>query len=260
MADPIDTWRTSFQSGPMTFAVPGTVLGTSVGGGPVHLVASGDAVLGSQPIAVDDAFHIGSMTKLFTAALIMQLDQEGALSLENTIDTWFDAAPNGSKITVLMLLEHESGLFELDFDLVGTTTNQQLVDNVFAQQPIAAPGAEYQYLNAGYIVLGRIAEEATGKTYDDLIQTRFIEPLDLNSTYLDGMPKAPRRSKVTTSRAPQRPTATASASRQRPEQSTPPPNGRAPGPPGEWSAPQGIRLSGSAPWWPATSSTTPTNG
>ena len=51
MADPIDTWRTSFQSGPRTFAVPGTVLGTSVCGGPIDLVASGDALLGSQRLS-----------------------------------------------------------------------------------------------------------------------------------------------------------------------------------------------------------------
>jgi D-alanyl-D-alanine carboxypeptidase len=85
-----------------------------------------------------------------------------------------------------MLLEHESGLYELDFSLVGTASNQQLIDNVFAQTPIAEPGTQYQYLNAGYIILGRIAEEASGKTYDELVQTRFIEPLDLQVTYLDG--------------------------------------------------------------------------
>ena len=191
MAGPIDTWRTSFQTGSMTFTVPGSVVGTSLGDGPVDLAASGDAVLGTQPMGVDDAFHIGSMTKLFTAALIMQLDQESVLSLNDTIDTWFPAAPNGSKITVKMLLEHESGLYELDFDLVGQVTNQQLVDNVFAQTPIAEPGTEYQYLNAGYIILGRIAEESTGKSYEQLIRARFIDAYQLQSTYLDGLGTGP---------------------------------------------------------------------
>ena len=65
----------------MTFAIPGTVVGPSLAGRPVDLAASGESVLGSQPTDVDDAFHIGSMTKLFTAELIMQLDQEGLLSL-----------------------------------------------------------------------------------------------------------------------------------------------------------------------------------
>ena len=86
------------HSRPVPFEVPGTVLGTSQGDAPVELVASGDTVIGVRQTAVDDAFHIGSMTKLFTAALIMQLDQEGVLSIGDTIDKWFPAAPNGSKI------------------------------------------------------------------------------------------------------------------------------------------------------------------
>ena len=186
MADPVGSWRSSFQTGSMAFTIPGTVVGAAVGDGPVSLVAGGDAVISSQSMAVDDAFHIGSMTKLFTAALIMQLDEEGILSLDDTIDTWFPTAPNGSKITVRMLLEHESGLYELDFSLVGTASNQVLIDNVFAQTPIAEPGTEYQYLNAGYIILGRIAEEAAGKPYGDLVKARFIDALGLRSTYLDG--------------------------------------------------------------------------
>jgi D-alanyl-D-alanine carboxypeptidase len=192
MASPIATWRTSFQTSSMTFTVPGTVVGASVGDGPVELAASGDAVLGTTPMGVDDAFHIGSMTKLFTAALIMQLDQEGFLSLDDTIDTWFPQAPNGSKITVLMLLEHESGLYELDMSLVGTATNQEIVDNVFEQAPIAEPGTEYQYLNAGYIILGRIAEEATEEPYDQLVHARLIEGFHLESTYLDGYGEGPQ--------------------------------------------------------------------
>src|SRR6476469_6858191 len=60
MADPIDSWRTSYLTSSMTFAVPGTVVATSRGDGSVDLVANGDAVLDSRPMAVDDAFHIGS--------------------------------------------------------------------------------------------------------------------------------------------------------------------------------------------------------
>ena len=191
MADPLASWLGSFQTGSMAFTIPGTIVGAAVGDGPVSLAAGGEAVLGSQPMAVDDAFHIGSMTKLFTAALIMQLDQEGVLSLDDTIDTWFPTAPNGSTITVRMLLEHESGLYELDFSLVGTASNQALIDDVFTQTPIAEPGTEYQYLNAGYIILGRIAEEAAGMPYGDLVQARFIDAFGLLSTYLDGAGNGP---------------------------------------------------------------------
>ncbi len=186
LAAPMDSWRASFQSGPMSFTIPGAVVGASLGDQTMQLAASGDAVLGSRPMAADDAFHIGSMTKLFTAALIMQLDQEKKLSVDDTIDIWFPTAPNAMKITVKMLLEHESGLYELDFALVGKVTEQQLVDEVFSRKPISEPGTQYVYLNAGYIILGRIAEMAAGQSYGELIRTRFVEPLGLRNTYLDG--------------------------------------------------------------------------
>jgi D-alanyl-D-alanine carboxypeptidase len=191
LAAPIAEWRTSYLASSMTFAVPGTVVAASIGEEPIALAASGDAVLGKEPMAVDDAFHIGSMTKLFTAALVMQLDEEGVLALDDTLDHWFPEAPNGSEITVRMLLQHESGLYELDMSLIGTATNQQVIDNVFAQTPIARPGTQYQYLNAGYIILGRVIEEASGRRYQDLVQSRLIEPYELTSTYLDGYDPGP---------------------------------------------------------------------
>lgn len=191
MAGPIDAWRTSYLSTAMTFSVPGTVLGAAIGDGPIELAPSGDAVLDTTPMTGDEAFHIGSMTKLFTAALIMQLDQEGVLSLDDTIDSWFPAAPNGSRITVQMLLEHESGLYDLEMDLVGVASIQDVIDNVFAQAPIAEPGTAYQYLNAGYIILGQIAQDAAGAPYDQLVDERFIGPLRLTDTYLDGYGDGP---------------------------------------------------------------------
>lgn len=104
--------------------------------------ASGEGEPGAA-LDPDANFHIGSMTKLFTAALIMQLDQEGILSLDDTLDTWFQDATGGDLITVRTLLQHASGLAELDFDLVGSIEPQELLDQVFTQPPVFAPGTEY---------------------------------------------------------------------------------------------------------------------
>ena len=114
------------------------------------------------------------MTKLFTAALVHQLDQEGTLSLEDTVDEWFPTAAGGDQITVRMLLQQESGLAELDFDLVDHVEPQELIDQVFTQPPVFAPGTEYEYLNAGYIMLGRLAELAAETPYEQLVRERFI--------------------------------------------------------------------------------------
>ena len=185
MAAALLQWRASPSTGPFAYPIPGTVLAASIGDGAVVATASGD---GAPGVPLDEAstFHIGSMTKLFTAALVMQLDQEGVLSLDDTIDRWFPSARGGAQITVRMLLQHESGLSELDFELVGHVTPQQLVDEVFTRAPVFAPGTEYAYLNAGHIMLGRIAEIAADAPYEELVRTRFIEPLGLTHTYLDG--------------------------------------------------------------------------
>jgi len=190
MAASLLQWRGSPSTGPFAYTIPGTALAASLGDGAVVATASGE---GDPGVALDPAatFHIGSMTKLFTAALVHQLDQEGTLSLDDTIDRWFPAAPGGDQITVRMLLQHESGLAELDFDLVGHVEPQELIDQVFTQPPVFAPGTEYEYLNVGYIMLGRLAELAAETPYEQLVRERFIEPLGLTSTYLDGVGTGP---------------------------------------------------------------------
>ncbi|GAA3024716.1 serine hydrolase domain-containing protein [Microbacterium dextranolyticum] len=190
MAASLLQWRASPSTGPFAYTIPGVAVAASRGDGAVVVAVSGD---GDAGVALDPAatFHIGSMTKLFTAALIMQLDQEGVLALGDTIDRWFPAAPGGDLITVRMLLQHESGLSELDFARVGTATPQQLIDDVFTRVPAFVPGTAYEYLNAGYIVLGRIAELATATPYEQLVRTRFIQPLGLAHTYLDGVGTGP---------------------------------------------------------------------
>ncbi|MBN9177680.1 MAG: beta-lactamase family protein [Microbacterium sp.] len=183
-------WRVSPSTGPFAYTIPGTALAAAIGDGDVVATASGDGAPG-VPLEAASTFHIGSMTKLFTAALVMQLDQEGVLALDDTIDRWFPDAPGGGQITVRLLLQHESGLSELDFDLVGHVSPQELIDDVFTRPPVFAPGTEYAYLNAGYIMLGRIAELAAGTPYEELVRTRFIEPLGLTHTYLDGEGSGP---------------------------------------------------------------------
>lgn len=185
MAAALLQWRASPSTGPFAYEIPGVAVAAALGGGDIVTTASGDGDVGA-PLDPGATFHIGSMTKLFTAALVMQLDQQGVLSLDDTIDRWFPAAPGGARITVRMLLQHESGLSELDFDLVGTATPQALIDDVFTRPPMFAPGSAYAYLNAGYIMLGRIAELSAERPYEELVRTRFLEPLGLASTFLDG--------------------------------------------------------------------------
>jgi D-alanyl-D-alanine carboxypeptidase len=90
-----------------------------------------------------------------------------------------------------MLLEHTSGLYEIDLTLVGTMSTAELVAESFTHAPVDEPGTAYTYLNNGYLMLGMIAEGATGQRYEDEVRRRFIEPLGLSSTYLDGYGSGP---------------------------------------------------------------------
>jgi len=140
---------------------------------------------GTSPLTDRDRFHVGSVTKTFTAALIMQLDQDGELSLDDSISNWVDF-PDGDAITVEMLLGHTSGIPEF-FELPGATddmTAQEAIDLAAGAEPLSEPGAAFSYANPNYLLLGFIAEAVTGSTWAQEVQTRFFEPLGLTDTYV----------------------------------------------------------------------------
>ncbi len=160
----------------------------------VSAVASGAAdPPGSNPLDARDRFHVGSITKTFTAALIMQLDQEDALSLDDPVSRWI-AYPNGDKITVAMLLGHTSGLADFT-DKPAYTSNdspERLITLAAELDPLFAPGTSWSYSNTNFILLGLIAEQATGSTWQAQVETRFLRPLNLTDTYVwSGSPRPP---------------------------------------------------------------------
>ncbi len=146
---------------------------------------------GDEPLRLVDRFHIGSLTKTFTAALIMLLDQEGRLGLDQPISVWLDY-PEGDDVTIRMLLGHTSGLPDFS-ELPGLTrreTPREAIALAAAAPPLFAPGTRWAYSNTNYIILGVIAEQATGEPWENLIRTRFLEPLGLDSTYVwEGSPR-----------------------------------------------------------------------
>ncbi len=169
------TGRRSGRSGVLRVALAGMVSLCVLGG-------AADPP-GVTPLVDRDRFHVGSVTKTFTAALIMQLDQDGLLSLDDPIDNWVEF-PNGDAITVEMLLGHTSGLPEY-FELPGaadTTTPAQAIDLVAAAPVLATAGSEFSYANTNYLLLGQIAERVTGTTWAEEVQQRFIEPFGLTET------------------------------------------------------------------------------
>jgi D-alanyl-D-alanine carboxypeptidase len=145
-----------------------------------------------------DHFRIGSNTKTLTSTVILQLAQEGKLSLDDPIDAYIPGVPNGDKITIRNLSEMRSGLFRYSFDTtVNNTLDQQpqkiwtpqeLIDIAFSHPVNSGPGEEFNYSNTNIILLGMVIEKLTGTTASQAFQERIFTPLGLQDTSLPQPP------------------------------------------------------------------------
>ena len=159
--------------------------GTVIGAGSGYSGPSGE-----EAWSVDTVSAIGGVTKTFTAVVVMQLVEEGKLSLDDTIDTWFPEQPNGDKITIRMLLSHTSGLANY---ISGENVMEGRWNKEFAPMdlvaeanklgPVGEPGSSNaHYANTNYVLLGLIVEEVTGNSWAQEVESRIIGPLDLKDT------------------------------------------------------------------------------
>jgi D-alanyl-D-alanine carboxypeptidase len=147
---------------------------------------------GDTPITADKLFRIGSVTKTYVASVILKQLAAGKLALDNTADQYVDGVPNGNQITLRMLLQHTSGLFnyvnDTAFlsDLHKARTPGELVA-IAASHPVDfAPGASWEYSNTNFIVLGMIAEKVVGVGIAQQIRETLLTPNGLSNTFFDG--------------------------------------------------------------------------
>ena len=145
------------------------------------------------PNTPDTKFRIGSMTKQFTAMLIMQLVEEGKLKLDVPITTYIPDYPkeNGDKITIHNLLTHTSGIPNYtDLPSLANIIRNPITPidliKTFWELPLEfEPGAKFKYSNSGYIVLGYIIEKVTGKSYEEVLKEKIFEPLGMKNSGYD---------------------------------------------------------------------------
>jgi CubicO group peptidase (beta-lactamase class C family) len=135
-------------------------------------------------------FQIASLTKQFTAAGILMLQEEKLLNVYDTLDKYIPDYPNGNSITLYNLLTHTSGIPEyLDYaDSIDTEnhnlnyTPDELIE-LFKNEPFNFnAGTSFEYSNSNYILLGYIIEKVSNMTYEDFIRNNIIVPLNLTST------------------------------------------------------------------------------
>ncbi|MEP2238423.1 MAG: serine hydrolase domain-containing protein [Maribacter sp.] len=138
-------------------------------------------------------YRIGSISKTFTATMIMQLVDEAKVSLDTTLDNYFPEIPNAEIITIEHLLRHRSGLFNYtsgEFELgrnFESASRSELIDYFIDNGTIFEPNDKYEYSNTNYVLLSFIIEDLDNKTYEQSLNDRIAVPLNLIDTYNGGV-------------------------------------------------------------------------
>ncbi len=139
-------------------------------------------------------YEIGSLTKMYTAAIVFKLIDEGKLSLTDKVSAYFPAYTKANEMTIFDLLHMRSGIvdfasdaafFNCDDALIDAFDNGEIADEVFlellyALDLVFEPGSKMKYCNTNYVLLAMIIEKLTGKSYKENVRERIFEPLGMN--------------------------------------------------------------------------------
>ena len=176
-------------------ASPGAVVGVRTPEG-TWTKAYGDADLAGNPMQVGMHTRIASLTKMYTATIVLQLAQEGRLTLSDTIGKYVDGIPNGDSITLTQLADMTSGvasytmnekLLEKYFaDPTAVYTPEEVIAAGAAVSPLFPPGDGFAYSNTNTVLLGKVIEKVTGEDVGRLLQSRIFDPLHLANTSWPG--------------------------------------------------------------------------
>ncbi len=134
-------------------------------------------------------FPVGSVTKPFTATLVMQLAEEGKLSTDDKLEMYYPEFPNAGDVSIEMLLHHRSGIFSFTNDpdymewMNEYHSREEMLEIMKSYEPVFEPDSKTEYSNTNYVLLGYILEDVTGSSYQELLKKRITEPAELTETY-----------------------------------------------------------------------------
>jgi D-alanyl-D-alanine carboxypeptidase len=175
-------------------SIPGAAVGVWVPGKGTFVKGFGFSDLSTKsPMMPDAKFRIGSNTKTFVVSVLLQLVDEGKLSLDDKLSSFNLGVkvPNAENITVRELCQMTSGLYEAydtpEFDKMKITPQTKidpktLIEFAVRHPPVFAPGKGWSYSNTNYLLLGLIIEAVTHKNIEAEIRERLLVPLDLRNT------------------------------------------------------------------------------
>jgi CubicO group peptidase (beta-lactamase class C family) len=154
------------------------------------------------PATPDMKFRPGSMTIPMLTTLVLQLQEQGKLSLDDTLSKWYPDYPNADKVTLRMLASVTSGYPDYIQEnppfqaaqlaqVFRQWTDDELLHYAFAQPIVCDPGACFHYAHTNFILLGNVVQKVTGKSIAELLQQRFLGPLGLRDTKITKLPAVP---------------------------------------------------------------------
>lgn len=195
----LDSCRTAFD-------VPGISATLLFPGGYMWNGATGVAHIGTlAPMDTSYLFQAASTTKMLTAAVVMQLVEEGLLDLDEPIGNHLPPLPNiAPEIPLRLLLRHRSGLADYLytpgasdnwFTTPALAWSPQKIIEQYSAPPLFSPNAAFHYSNTNYLLLGMIVEAVTGQAFHTVLQERILEPLQLEEAYFP--PAIPIEGEVT---------------------------------------------------------------
>ncbi|MEM7661091.1 MAG: serine hydrolase domain-containing protein [Pseudomonadota bacterium] len=195
----------AFSDTVLDTGAPGLIYGVVLRDGTVETNAFGARDLETRAeIDGDTAFRIASMTKMLTALLVLDLQDQGFLSLDDpaedyvpALKDWEYPTTDSRKVQVRDLLMHTSGFIWDDpwADRQMARTQDEIDEFLNQAKPFSnVPGTEYEYSNLGYAILGQIIQNITGKSYADVLKQRIFDPLGMTRSTLEysDLPKANR--------------------------------------------------------------------
>lgn len=171
----------------------GTVLATQRGEVVFNKSYGFSDVSTKKLVLSNSIFQIGSLTKPFTALLILKLFDDKKISINEPVGKFIDSYPKENQITIQHLLTHTSGVYEALRDpryFEHLTSNKVLTNEeriaFFSNKPLDfTPGTKYSYSNSGYDLLGAVIEKVSGMTYQACLKKYIFDPLKMNNSGFD---------------------------------------------------------------------------
>lgn len=174
------------------FNVPGAAVMVLQNGRLIHAKAYGQRDVARRlAVRTDTPFEIGSITKQFTAAAVVQLQEAGKLSLDDPLARYLPDAPHAHDVTLRQLLSHTSGLHDYfdgpEHEVDALVTQPIAFDRLLARisdRPLDfEPGSRWSYSNTGYMLLGRVIEVVSGEPYTAYVRRHLLQPLGMRHTF-----------------------------------------------------------------------------